>query len=390
MRLLVLTHHAVKNVYGEYEYNMCKHLEEKGIEVHDVALFGDNSHYCRNARIAKKPFRFLPSRIAKRIGEIFSPDMISEIKKNYDVVHVHAAFWSFIPLQVIIWKKILGIYTPVIMTTHQYLPEKQKMFGEALKEAVSKRNLSILFYGLRCLPYRRLDKVLCQSELERDFVIKQFKIDKKKVVTIPNGVDMRRYDIPVYNFKEKHSLKRKFMILFVGQLIKSKGVSYLLQALKIAKQRGLDCDLVLVSYNPKDDLINEAKALGIEDNLRIFVKLPEKDLISAYKNCDIFVLPSFQEGLPTVLLEAMAAKKPVVTTNVSGIPYLIKDGFNGMMVNPRDSVALATKIEKLLKNEKLAREIAENGYQTVLSEYTWDVVARKIIEQYDLVKERKR
>ena len=378
MRVLILTGNALKGVKGEYEYNLCKHLEEKGIEIHDLALYGDNSHYCKNSRMASKPFGFLPS----KIGDIFSPSIISEIQKKYDVIHLQGAFWSFIPLQVIIWKKILNIKTPMIMTTHAYIPEKQKMFFPALKDAFRDFNFSMIVNGIKCLPYRRLNKVLCQSELEREFVIKTFKIDEQKVITIPNGVDLRRYKISTYDFKERKNLKRKFMILYVGQLIKMKGLPYLFEAVKILKSRGYDCDLVLISYNPKDDVLAEARLFGIENNIQIFVKLPEDDLISAYKSCDVFVLPSLSEGLPTVLLEAMAAKKPVVSTNVSGVPYLLQDGKNGFMVNPRDSEGLANKIQKLLTNEEIYKEISENGYKTIVDKYSWDKVTDMIIEQY--------
>jgi glycosyltransferase involved in cell wall biosynthesis len=390
MRILVLTHHAVKDVLGEYEYNMCKHLEEQKVDVFDVALFGTNSHYCSHARIAKKPIGFLSDLLEKRIGELFCPDMISELKNKYDVIHLQGAFWSFIPLQAIIWKKLLRISTPTIMTTHAFVPDKQTLFGKSIINAIKNKKLSLIFWGLRCLPYTGLDKIICQSELERKFVIKEFKIDETKVVTIPNGVDMRRFEQPSYDFKKVKNLKRKYFIFFVGQLIPQKGIKYLLQAVKFLKEeKKIDCDVGLASYVPKDDVLGEAEKLGIKENVKIYPNLPETDLIAAYKSCDIFVLPSLIEGLPTVVLEAMAAKKPVVATNVSGNPYLIKNGFNGFMVDPKDSLALAKRIEEVLTNEKLSKQIAENGYQTVIKDYTWPVVASKILKQYNELKQTK-
>ena len=384
MRVLVLTHHAVKNVLGEYEYNMCKHLEEQDVEVFDVALFGTNSHYCSNARIAKKPAEFLSDWAAKRIGELFSPDMISEMRKKYDVIHLQGAFWSFIPLQAIIWKKLLRIKTPTIMTTHAFVPEKQTLLRRSLVNAIKNRKPSLLFWGLRCLPYRHLDKIICQSELEREFVIKEFQIDAEKVVTIPNGVDMRRFEQQTHDFKEERQLKRKYFVFFVGQLIPQKGIKYLLRAAKLLKEeRGIDCDVGLASYVPKDDVLGEADSLGIGGNVKIFPRLPEKDLIAAYKSCDVFVLPSLIEGLPTVVLEAMAAKRPVVATNVSGNPYLIRDGSNGFMVDPKDHLALADRIERVLTDKELGDKIAENGFQTVIKDYTWTAVASKIKGQYE-------
>jgi len=382
MRVLVVSHHALRDSGGVYDYNLCKHLSENGVDVHNIALFGNNSRYCSNARIAKTYFGFLPARISNIIGELFSPDIISELKKKYDIIHIQGAFWSFIPLQAVFWKKVLGIRTPMVMTTHTYNPKLQKMLGAALKDSIIQRNPSILFHALRCLPYRKLDKIFCQSDQESEFVIKQFKINAKKVVTIPNGVDPRRFKINSYDFKKRHDLKRHSMILYAGQLIKLKGISYLLHAIKLLKEMRMDCDLVLATYNPKDDVFSVAKSFGVQENVKICTGLKDEDLVSAYKSCDVFVLPSLQEGLPTVLLEAMAARKPIVSTNVGGVPFLIHDGVNGFTVNPCDPQALANKIALLLQNEIIYKEISENGYNTIMEKYRWDVIVKMIIEQY--------
>jgi glycosyltransferase involved in cell wall biosynthesis len=161
-----------------------------------------------------------------------------------------------------------------------------------------------------------------------------------------------------------------------------KGISYLLKSIKILKGRGFDCDLALATHNIKEDILKEAKSYDIQENVRIFTNLKEEDLISAYKSCDVFVLPSLQEGLPTVLLEAMAARKPVVSTNVGGVPYLLQDGFNGFMVNPADPQGLADKITILLSDYKVHQTISENGYQTILNKYRWNKIVKNIIEQY--------
>jgi len=79
MRILTLTQNAVPSVKGEYEYNMCRQIQDSGIEIHSLTIFGDNSHYCDYARVVKRPLGFLP----KRVGEIFSPGIINEIKKIF-------------------------------------------------------------------------------------------------------------------------------------------------------------------------------------------------------------------------------------------------------------------------------------------------------------------
>jgi len=387
MRILVVGHYAIKGSYGIYDYNLCKFLEKEGVNVNYIALFGDCSEYCKNAKIVKKFFWFLPQYVSNRISEVFSIDIISEIQRNYDVIHVQAAYWSFIPLQILIWKKILRIKTPVVMTTHAFEPELQNRFWTGVKKTITQKNLSFLFYGIRCIPYRMMNMIFCQTQSEKQFVVNQFEINDERVVVIPNCVDIDRFKIIATDIKNKYKIKN-FMIFYAGQLIDIKGINYLLESIKILKDRGFDCDLILCSYNPKEDLLTYAKMLMIDKNVVIIKKPLEEELISAYMSCDVFVLPSLQESFPTVLLEAMAAKKPVIATNVGGIPDFIKDGHNGLLVEPREPDAIANRIIELLKNNNMYAKISENGYQTILKNFRWDEIIKIIIKQYEILKNR--
>ena len=110
------------------------------------------------------------------------------------------------------------------------------------------------------------------------------------------------------------------------------------------------------------------------------------DLLSAL---DIFVLSSEREGLPVSLLEAMAASKPVVVTRVGGIPEVIQDGYNGLLVPPHDPLILAKAILTLVENSALRESLAKQGYQTVKVRFSTTAVGQQITTLYDDLMDKK-
>ena len=377
--MLNLTGHALKDSRGEYEYNLCKYLEENKIEIFDLALYGDNLHYCKNTKMAKKPLWFLP----KKMGNFFSQDIFFEINKNYDIIHVHGPFWSPIPLQAIIIKKILRKKTPIIMTTHAYLPEKQIMMGPALKRAFFHGKFSSILNAIKCLPYRRVDKIICHGKEEKEFIMNKFKIKDSKIAVIPNGVNLKRFEENKIMFIKKEQIQNKFTVLYVGQLIKIKGVDYLIDAIMELIKNSYDIILLIATYTHDSDVEKRIKDDKLEKHVIILKDLKENNLIAAYQNCDLFVLPSFTESFSIVLLEAMAAKKPVIATKVDGITSWVKDGCNGLLVNPGSKNEIEDAIKRIITNKKLSENISTNGYELVQKKYSWDLIIKMIIKEYD-------
>ena len=110
------------------------------------------------------------------------------------------------------------------------------------------------------------------------------------------------------------------------------------------------------------------------------------DLLSAL---DIFVLSSETEGLPVALLEAMAASRPVVATRVGGIPQVIEDGHNGLLISPHDPAGLAKAILTLMEDSTLRESVAREGYRTIEARFSTDVVGQQIVALYDDLLEKK-
>jgi glycosyltransferase involved in cell wall biosynthesis len=128
-------------------------------------------------------------------------------------------------------------------------------------------------------------------------------------------------------------------------------------------------------------LEDEAERLGVRERVVFAGYRPDATALLA--ELDVFVLPSWVEGLPIVVLEAMAQRKPVVATPVGGTPELVADGETGLLVPPRDPEALAAALRRLLEDPDLARRLGEAGRARVAERFTAAQQTRRVLELYD-------
>jgi glycosyltransferase involved in cell wall biosynthesis len=199
------------------------------------------------------------------------------------------------------------------------------------------------FSKITCLFY---DKIICVSEFDRQAALKNKTAPAKKLITIHNGIKPEDY-----NFLER--MEKRFTVGTIGEAIKNKGHKYLREAMK----KFADINLNIISSQ-----LDAAKYL---------------------KNFDIFVLPSIKEGLPYVLLEAGLAELPVIATNVGGIPEIIENEKTGLLINPAEPKEIIKTIEKLIKDEKLRRTMAQNLHQKVLKEFSFEKMLQQTLSAYE-------
>ncbi|NLE05503.1 MAG: glycosyltransferase family 4 protein, partial [Crenarchaeota archaeon] len=159
--------------------------------------------------------------------------------------------------------------------------------------------------------------------------------------------------------------KNAVNLLYVGYLRHEKGLSYLLQALKLLKKKLLNVNLTIVGEGDiLNELKKEAKDLGVDENVKFkgYVPLGES-LFDEYKKHDIFILPSISEGTPRVLLEAMCKGLAIIATNTGGIPFTVKDEYNGILVETKKPKELADAVLRLINNDDLRNHIVANGFK---------------------------
>jgi len=175
--------------------------------------------------------------------------------------------------------------------------------------------------------------------------------------------------IPKEIIKKKSTFSKVKHILYVGRLTRLKGINNLILAFnKIINEFQFSLTLHIVGSGPEEkNLKNYAEDLGILSLIEFYGFVPRGDYLwSIFDKCQILVLPSFSEGLPRVIGEAMARGLPVVSTKVGGIPSKIVDNKNGLLVKAGDIDGLKNAIVKLIFNEKLRKLLVQNGYRTAL------------------------
>ena len=179
-------------------------------------------------------------------------------------------------------------------------------------------------------------------------------------------------------------LSSKIRILFVGRLNYLKGVRELLGALAALREQGYDCvlDIVARRVEPEFAQLGEmAREAGIDAavNWRGFVPFGE-ELLTFYRKADVFVLPSYTEGMPRVLWEAAANCLPIVATNVGGIPSFFQNGEHALLVPPQDATAVADAIRRLVDSNELRENLVTSAY-ALASESSVEASARRMAER---------
>jgi colanic acid/amylovoran biosynthesis glycosyltransferase len=168
-------------------------------------------------------------------------------------------------------------------------------------------------------------------------------------------------------------------VLCVGRLVPEKGQSVLLHAFARLADRGVDAELELVGYGPaENDLKRLAERLGLANRV-IFAGAVGQDAIGAhYEAASVFCLPSFWEGIPVVLMEALACRRPVIATAVAGVRELVREGKTGLLVSPGREDELADALERLLEDPALRRRMGEAGRRYVADCYNIDSSAESL------------
>lgn len=230
------------------------------------------------------------------------------------------------------------------------------------------------FRSIINLIYRKLNSSITVSNKNKEALIKNFDLPESKIKVIYNCVNID--SIVKYNREIAKDLNEKFSIndsaiVFgtVGRLHKQKGHQYLIDASKNVIEKVPNSVFLLVGTgSEKYQLIQKIEENNISDHFRIVGY--QENLPEILALIDIFVLPSISEGFPFSILEAMAARKPVIATNVGGVPEIITNNVNGILVEPMDSDALAKAMILLAKDKKKRDQIAELGQKKIMENFS--------------------
>lgn len=230
-----------------------------------------------------------------------------------------------------------------------------------------------------CLAKVSTKLVACAPQVERS-LIEDGRISPDKILTISNGIDLDRFeDIPPLDLVDEFSAPRRAVtIALIGRLHTLKGHLDLLQALVSLKRRSAQFHVFFVGEGEHRDEI-AARSRDLKLNECVTFTGLRSDIPSIMVAIDIVVMPSHWEGLPMTLLEAMASGRAIVATSVGGIPDVITDDYNGILVPPREPAALERALNDLMQDEERRKRLGKHARATVTEKYN----AAHIIKKYE-------
>lgn len=287
------------------------------------------------------------------------PGRFTGILRNYDVIHFHELDFSFQLFSYFTRKtKIihlhggidfshgtnLEMYGPITCTLFKYLPD---------------------FYIV--ITKRMIDDLA------------EFGIAKEKIVYLPNAVDTELFR-PVQRKEEN-------LLLFVGRISSGKGLHVLLEALSYLKN---PVRLVIIGPSDPDITYHQRFLRRIEEEnqkgkheVKYLGAMEQAGVVEWYQKASVCILPSFWEGFPIVVLEALSCETPVVATPVGGVPEVIQNYQNGILIPPNNSLELSKAIQYLLENRDVRTRMGKEGRKGIMREFALKIIVRKLQTIYE-------
>ena len=307
------------------------------------------------------------------------------LREKVDLFHVHSYGYFHVNKAAFI-KKIRRI--PLVITPH-FHPAWSMWGGDQRKRVRGVYDRFIAPFVLEAA-----DIIIGVSHHEIEQMKASLTFDDSKVRYIPNGIDFSRFEkIPHGRmFRDTYGIPDTSpVILYAGRLAVNKGLDTLLTSFQDVLEELPECYLCLVGDDQGmgEKLREQAAQLGIQRQVIFTGHIEETLFRDAYGAADVFVLPSEYEAFGIVLLEAMACKVPCIGTRVGGVPEVIRDGVDGLLVEYKDYRGLARAMIRLLSDIDERQRMGEAGRERVQREFTWKSVVDRIEDVYrELVEER--
>ena len=355
-------------------------LKKEGYEIEIACSRGEEAE-----TLEKKGYVFKFVNIDRKVNLIPNIKSVIELyriikKGKYDIVHVHTPAASVMGR---ISAKLAGVPL-IIYTAHGFY------FHEGMSHAKYNAILNIEKYLAKYFT----DFIFTQSEEDRKTALENNFIDKSKIITISNGVDTQESFNPINIEKDKiNELYKEFnlerndkIITFVGRLVKEKGVLDLLEAfnnINFNDETKVKMLMVGDIAQSERDRNTIKKLEKYRDNPNIIFTGHRNDINSILCITDVFCLPSYREGMPRSIIEAMAMECAIITTDIRGSREEVVDGKTGFLVPVNSIKILSDKIKKLIEDDKLLQKMKIAGRRRAEKLYNENEVVKKQLETFN-------
>jgi len=291
----------------------------------------------------------IPIKKLKNPSFMLSALIKTKFSKNYDIIHAHH------PIAALAFK---GNSAKKVVTFHGIFSNQIEMLHGKTAQNLSNK------YEQNALKWA--DAVTAGSKEAFDYYRKL----ESKVFFIPNAID-------IDSLSSKVDVRYDKQIIFVGRLSKEKGIH---TVIKTAKNLPNDVDLIIVGSGPEENFVVES--IKNHKNIHYLGYQPKEKTIPLIRGSKLLIQPSLAEGISGSLLEAMACKTPVITTNIGGNVELFENNKSGILIEPENSEELLKKIVSLLDNPVKLEQISNSAFNTV-QQYDWSNIGKKYLDLYE-------
>jgi len=359
--------HVVRGGYGQ-------DLVVNGMHIHNLSKANLSSFTFLLKNIRHVPFFGLPSALESYYYSNYAQTSTKLVRKHgIDILHAHlAAPEGFVGC---LAKK--SIEKPLVVTLHgaDILTESTIGYGDRLRKDFAEKVGKV---------FQCADKVIAASMAVRSEALK-VGCPAGKLVHIPNGVDTQRFNTRLDGklIKKELGIKDRHVVFTLRALVPKNGVEYFVRSAKMVVKKFPKVTFIIGGDGFLRHHLQELTGnLGLSDNIIFTGWISQKALPLYFSACDVFVIPSIIEAFGLVTVEAMACGKPVVGTNVGGIPDTIENAKNGYLVPPRDPQGLAEKILLLLENPALSERMGIEGRRMAEEKFDIDRRIARILNIY--------
>jgi len=339
-------------------YNLGRELEKRGHSLTYVFredLFG-------NERV---PIRFHDLTFSRRLARFIARD-----PGKFSVVNLHAPSGLFYGLR----RRWLGSqgFPPYVMTLHGLEERRVHVQSREVKKgrAWNFRLRNRLWHRFYTFPLfrwsiRTANGAHTYSRDVWNILQLNYNLDSSRAAYIPNGVEPRFFSPRRYESAGPPRL------LYAGTWLDQRGIFYLRDALERLSARIPGLTMTFAGCACPPEAIQEFFGSKLASTIVVQPVVPSDRMQELFASHDIFLFPSLVEGLPSVLLEAMASGMPVITAETCGMPDVVEDGFNGLLVPPADSPAIEEAVQRLAASSELRQSLGQAAQRT-MARYTWE------------------
>ncbi len=355
---------------GFYVWNLSQQLTQQGHQV-QIITRGRGQSTSREVvdgiTIWRPPFvPAYPMHV--HLHGVFVDRLVQKLARELDVVHVHS------PLVQCPETKL-----PLLVTVHTPMKAATASISVTNMLSILIKLQSPVSYSLEQRLFDRADKVVAVASTVAQGLM-AYGIDPLRVSVLGNGVDTNIF----YPVRNVHREQDPYF-LTAGRLAPGKGLEDLIQVAAKSREQFPAYRFLIAGTGPLEgELRSEIARRALEDRVILLGHIAERDeMIKLYSGAAAYVHPSHYEGLPTVMLEAMACGRPVVVTSVGGAPDVINHELNGLLISPRKPAQLLAALVRLVDNPTWAESLGQSAQETIQARYSWHMVSRNYVAEYE-------